>query len=664
MKDFKNILNPLIYSIGISLINDSEYSINDSDDKDNLILYLNLIILIANNDNYIKQDRGLYNCTEELKRVTFLRNESNYIVGQNNRKILKTIRNSFVHGSGRITIKDNNLIISNDTMPNNPEKNRNTTMHIEKKDLINLLKKVSNSIENTNNNVVIECYEMIEKITSGKELKGKKYGYILLMTLLFSYNKESIYDKFMNFIDYSIDFSDVKVNDTRLINDESQRNIKSFYEDNNMIYKSVEDEILYKKDILKLAKKGYFIEDIEGAKNIVWDPSLMAKDTELEIFIPNNLLMAHLRNAVSHGFVIFKENYIEFNDYDKKNGKYFNIEMPYGKIDEILLNNYFKEGVSTFIETHIIMNNLMYRTSLSISKNSFSEYFSVYRRKFYNMDENEVLNYMIENHKISSYLYENPNNIREFLTFYLPDNNIFILDYICKYYGYEYSEEDYIDVLLQGPKIWYNNVKTGIDNFSEYLKAKDNTYLLSKMLYLKNRYSFESEELIKKSITEEDLQKLKQDNHLTTIYTFSNYNYFEQLILGNYLNNSNELERILCAIIHNEKKVFGQINIDEKKSLEPISINDVYKHSSEYNLSEQMVQYMEKNKLATVITILKNELRLYMLDFFTSKLSDNSKVVNCLKKITAKSQLDTIISLYLTSLMKEEIEEKQNAKTK
>ena len=77
-----------------------------------------------------------------------------------------------------------------------------------------------------------------------------------------------------------------------------------------------------------------------------------------------------------------------------------------------------------------------------------------------------------------------------------------------------------------------------------------------------------------------------------------------------------------------------------------------------------MVQYMEKNKLATVITILKNELRLYMLDFFTSKLSDNSKVVNCLKKITAKSQLDTIISLYLTSLMKEEIEEKQNAKTK
>lgn len=53
-----------------------------------------------------------------------------------------------------------------------------------------------------------------------------------------------------------------------------------------------------------------------------------------------------------------------------------------------------------------------------------------------------------------------------------------------------------------------------------------------------------------------------------------------------------------------------------------------------------------------------------MLDFFTSKLSDNSKVVNCLKKITAKSQLDTIISLYLTSLMKEEIEEKQNAKTK
>ena len=90
MKDLKNILNPLIYSIGISLINDSGYSINNSDDKDNLILYLYLIILIANNDNYIKQDRGLYNCTEELKRVTFLRNESNYIVGQNNRKIIRS----------------------------------------------------------------------------------------------------------------------------------------------------------------------------------------------------------------------------------------------------------------------------------------------------------------------------------------------------------------------------------------------------------------------------------------------------------------------------------------------------------------------------------------------------------------------------------------------
>ena len=34
----------------------------------------------------------------------------------------------------------------------------------------------------------------------------------------------------------------------------------------------------------------------------------------------------------------FEENYVEFNDYNKKDGKYFNIEMPYEIVDEMLLN--------------------------------------------------------------------------------------------------------------------------------------------------------------------------------------------------------------------------------------------------------------------------------------------------------------------------------------
>ena len=53
----------------------------------------------------------------------------------------------------------------------------------------------------------------------------------------------------------------------------------------------------------------------------------MPVDKENNIHIPNSLIMSHVRNALSHGYVRFTEDNIFMHDYNKKSGNYFNMQI-------------------------------------------------------------------------------------------------------------------------------------------------------------------------------------------------------------------------------------------------------------------------------------------------------------------------------------------------
>ena len=652
MQDYKDIINQIVYKTGMSLIDSKK--VNVSSVKNEVLIYLYLSMLAINNDKYDAKFNNLYNCSPELSNLIFLNNDTNYVVGLHNKKIIKSIRNAFVHGSGKITLDDNDLIISNDTRPGNAAENRNTTIKVAINDLIPLLEKVSDSMEKTNNETILTCLEAINKIKSGDVLESKKLGYTMLLTLMLSYNKESLYDKYMNFMDSSLDLSKLKVSNAKLLDDESQSNLKTYYEDNAMVFKSMEDDLTYYKDLLKLAENAYFIEKTESKNKVVWDPNIMSIDEKTGVHIPNSIVMTHLRNAVSHGFMTFDDNGVFFNDYNKKMGRYFDTYVSFEQLNNVFISNYLKEGVKTLVETHENMNDNMYRTQLALSKQSIANYIAYYKTKFPLKSEIEVINYMIDNNKFSAYLYENPECIREFWSYVLPDSSCFLLDYISEYYGMNTA-----DMLKNAPHIWARDAKIGVVSYGDYLKGTDNKYLLAKMLYFKNRCSWATTEEINQSISKEDIEKLSKSTRLASLYTFVDQNYFEQLILGNYINNTTEIERIMCAIVHYDKYVIEDLNFDKAREID--DIDEAYKNSTEYRESLNAYESLSADSKRAFYTFMKIYLGMKMFDFFKNRLSDEKmkNFNNVFNKIFLKSKFDITVMLYLAKMIKEDSNERE-----
>ena len=71
MIDYKDTINQIVYGVGINLIDNKR--INISTVKDELIIYLYLIVLVINNGKYSQKFNNLNNCTEEFRKITFLK---------------------------------------------------------------------------------------------------------------------------------------------------------------------------------------------------------------------------------------------------------------------------------------------------------------------------------------------------------------------------------------------------------------------------------------------------------------------------------------------------------------------------------------------------------------------------------------------------------------
>ena len=100
MEEYKDNLNPIIRNFALELM-DNNLLIEEN--KKDIILYLYFVLSTIINQDYVAN----INTIDEFNKIRFIRNDNNYTIGINNKKILKNIRNAFAHGSSQIKYDKN-----------------------------------------------------------------------------------------------------------------------------------------------------------------------------------------------------------------------------------------------------------------------------------------------------------------------------------------------------------------------------------------------------------------------------------------------------------------------------------------------------------------------------------------------------------------------------
>ena len=609
---FKTYLNGLVYDFANANIEnpkDTIINLNVYDpSKKDIVLFLYYVIATMTNQDYV--DNHIMDNITEFNNIQFIENTNNYqpCTPGHNRKILENVRNTFAHKSGIVEYENDDIIISNSKKYGNNE--FKFKIKIKEDDLIKIFQKSTSKHRESENRVIKQLFDYINNIEKGKIISNEDIGYVMLLNLIFSFNKESTFDKYMEFGGESLDLSSILVRNSRFSKDNDE--FLNYFEINEVNPITMEEEVLFHKERLELAKKGINIQSISHEKKCMWNTKKMAFDADLGVHIPNEIVLYHMRNALSHGFLDIQGN--KFNFWDNRKPKksdspnYFEFEIERDVLKELLKEDYFKEGLCTLEKYHSKdYKNHFYRTELSQIHVSFENFMQYYANRFPQFSKKQLIKYMYDNNKFSTYLFEHPDNIIGFTRYIVPEEHKLLVDCIKEIAGIEDSH-----ILFGNPDTLYDSQVTGVESFGNYMAYGDLSYYEALLQYYKNRYSTQSIEEIKRECTDEEIKELAEPDYILSQYLL--HNGCEDLrfaVVGNILDEKSEFDRIETAIIFHDKKYLAQL---ENKKISNNAIarsEEVYDLGSESLSQEKFRKYIEDHQFQKKLSEIKLDLGLY-----------------------------------------------------
>ena len=219
-----------------------------------------------------------------------------------------------------------------------------------------------------------------------------------------------------------IDASNFSINSTSNWNYSESKLRRRFFDKFNILFHSSNDQNSYNNEWKSIV-------DISNSTNTadatyIYDITKMPFDNYTKRHIPIPIFMNFLRNANSHGRIkIEGDSFIFYDQENSANSQpYFYMKINKENLLKFIFNDYFVESITTTIDAHQNKYSFnLYLLEQAESVNNFSNYIDIYRNRISHLSEIEVIKYMYENNKFSSYLMEYPEQINSFLEYRLKD---------------------------------------------------------------------------------------------------------------------------------------------------------------------------------------------------------------------------------------------------
>ena len=351
--------------------------------KDAILLYLNLAQDVLTNQNI--NETVLDN--SDLSFINDLNGNLNFNTIDGKKNIISQIRNAYAHKSGKI-----NFYIDNGVKKVRIDNKSWFSIEANLDELNKLFKDMT--IIDSNNEVQIKMEKAIECIQKNnyKEIP-EDVAIILRLNLLMCYNKESIFDRFMQKQTSFIDASKFDINTTANWNCTETNLRKSFFDRYDILFHSDEDKKSYENEWKPIVDISTNL--VNSGVNYSYNTKNMPIDSYTGKHIPIPIFLTALRNANCHGKIKILGD--KFIFYDQNNGPtaqpYFYMSIDKKDLSEFLSNDYFEESIFTTIDKHQNEHNLsLYLLERAEAANNFSNYMDVYKTRLQGLSEIDVIN--------------------------------------------------------------------------------------------------------------------------------------------------------------------------------------------------------------------------------------------------------------------------------
>ena len=553
--------------------------------KETILMYLNMVVDILDNQNI---DEALLN-NEDLSYINVIRGNLDLTTLTGKKTVITQIRNAFAHKSGKIT-----FFTDNDIKKVRIENSGWFAIEADLNQLNKLLESII--VKDSNNNIQSLILDTIDKVKKNnyKDISEDSM-IIILLNLLMCYNKESIFDQYMASQSSFIDASSFEINSTPNWSCDERSLKKTFFNRYKLLFKSNEDKNAYINDWKSIV-------DIDSLTNIptnnyLYDISKMPVDVDTNKHIPIPLFMNFLRNANCHGRIIIQGD--DFIFYDQENApgspKYFYMKINKKDLLKFLSEDYFVESITTSIDKHKVKSESeLYLIEQAESVNNFANYINIFRNKLQSLPELEVIKYMYDNNKFSSYLMEYPEMTDEFLNYRL-SNGTLLIDHLCritnvnksKYSSMKSNRNKLLNIksLNKGTELYNEYFKDYIskvkDPKSIDLESKTYEFFKTYYLYLRNIKTINPNITNGNQITPELIQEIKelQEEFIDNDVMLTLYDKNKSLLtkIGLYASKEREINKILFICSYNK---YLKENESLKREDNRYTIKNVEKHSS------------------------------------------------------------------------------------
>lgn len=477
--------------INLNKLSSIKYSKLLNYNKDAIILYLNLVEDVLTNQTI---DETILD-NKNMSFITDLNGNLNLNTLEGKKLVLNQIRNAYAHKSGKIYFFEDNGV-------KKVKIDNKSWFSIEAKldDLNKLFKDIT--IVDSNNEIQTDIEKTIECVqTENYKDIPEDAAIILKLNLLMCYNKESIFDRFMQTQTSFIDASKFEINSTANWNYTEASLRRSFFDKFDIFFHSDSDKDSYINEWKPIVDI-YSNVVLSGIK-YTYNTKNMPFDTYTQKHIPIPLFLTALRNANCHGRIRIQGDKIVF--YDQNNGStsqpYFYMSIDKKDLLEFLSSDYFDESIFTTIDKHQNEHNLsLYLLERAESANNFANYMDIYKSRLQSLSEIDVIKFMYDNNKFSSYLMEYPKQVDEFLNYKLSDGTLLINLIESFYIGPNMNKKrvrnDSSHYFKEGVKIYDSVLTDELEALNTIEKEKPSDYdpLLKILLKYKGSYKISLDE--------------------------------------------------------------------------------------------------------------------------------------------------------------------------
>ena len=569
---FNNLINFFIGQIGSK--KDSTFTREEKRrskrvldyNKDAIIFYLNMTLYILSNQQI--DENKLQNA--DFSFITDFKNSLNMNDLEGKKLIIQQIRNSFAHKTGELNIyiddnKKKKIEIDNKSW---------FSIEADLKKLNELLSDIIIKDNNYNKKVILDAIECVKK--GNYEGISDDALMLISMSLLMCYNKESLFDRFVMSQSSLLDASKFNINSTSNWKQYDSKVIDSFFSKYNLDFYSDNDKQVYDAEWRSI----YNINDYPLRKdsNYTFNVSKMPFDSYTGKHIPTPIFLTLLRHSVSHGYIRMDKDFITFYvKENRSNDEYFYMQINKKDLMDFISSDYFVEGLLTPVRAHKShFKSNLYSIEQAESANDFANYINTFKTRLPNLSEEEVIKYMYDNNKISSFLMEYPEQVNKFLSFKMENGDSitqFLSDYsgaVCNMFDYYYNSK-YSGTM----NVFVNTVLAkGKASYELYLKDNNHNFFANYSLFQKNLKSVEKKHNSIFDLDESELYKLisssrafekivnKDNNPMGSVF-------WNRILLEASMqeNNIDELTRLLISCYLHNNILFKEENenIKEKR---------------------------------------------------------------------------------------------------